>query len=621
MFFKNLAKKYFDLWVNLVDFRSKAKLIPIDFNQPWWTIIAKQKLYISCIIVVETIDNLFYYSIPLFIGWLISSGQLYYFFIFISAWLLAITIEYFSLYFASIVHMQTTYSVLYNTHQYFLTVDPIYHTTRASGKIIGKIERGVGAFEDFLDLIAFDILATVVGISTVIFAFFKFDSKLGLIACSMITVIAIFNTVLQFLSTAAFEPKIIESTDKLSSISLENLTQVQYIRSCFASNEMDDSLKNINKDVMNIAGTSWLAFSAVTFATRFSFIISILILGNHLINLVYQNQITIQWATALLLTFINGSYETMRIGKKIKRILRSLTRIKDLYAFIKTFGKQTFPVLKKQTTSVDVPLINKNEDALVIDIKDLYFDYNSKAKLFDNHYLCLEICRSDKNKLYGIIGPSGSGKTTFISILGGQLHPTHGSVKIQDVDVYTVDDYTRKYLVALQGQIATSLRGTIRYNLLFGLPKDKAYNDSDLIAILEAVGLWQLFASKEGLDTITGESGLNLSGGQRQRLNFANLYLRAKFYNPAIILIDEPTSSLDEVSEKAITNMIDELAQNAITFVIAHRINTLEKAVAILDFSLLSAQKEITFYPPKELVNISPYYKKLVKGEITLSAN
>lgn len=619
MFFKNLAKKYFNLWINWIDFQSKAKLISIDFNQPWWTIIAKQKLYILCIIIVETIDNLFYYSIPLFIGWLISSGKLYYFFIFISAWLLAITIEYFSLYFASIVHMQTTYSVLYNAHKHFLTVDPIFHTTRASGKIIGKIERGVGAFEDFLDLIAFDILATVVGISTVIFAFFKFDTKLGLIAFSMIFFISLFNTILQFLSTAAFEPRIIESTDKLNATSLENLTQVQYIRSCFASNEMDQSLKNSNREVMNIGGTSWLAFSAVTFATRFSFIISILILGNHLIHLVYKNQITIQWATALLLTFINGSYETMRIGKKIKRILRSLTRIKDLYSFIKTFGQQTFPVLSKQTLSVDVPLLNKNKDALVIDIQDLYFDYNSKAKIFENHYLCLEICRNDKNKLYGIIGPSGSGKTTFISILGGQIHPTYGSVKIQDVDIYQVDDFTRKYLVSLQGQIATSLRGTIRYNLFFGLPKDKdAYTDTDLIAVLEAVGLWQLFASKEGLETLIGESGLNLSGGQRQRLNFANLYLRAKYYNPALILIDEPTSSLDEVSEKAITNMIDELAQNAITFVIAHRINTLEKAVAILDFSLLSTQKEITFYPPKVLVTISAYYKKLIKGEIVL---
>src|SRR5581483_3223958 len=97
-----------------------------------------------------------------------------------------------------------------------------------------------------------------------------------------------------------------------------------------------------------------------------------------------------------------------------------------------------------------------------------------------------------------------------------------------------------------------------------------------------------------------------------------NLYLRAKYFKPALILIDEPTSSLDEVSEKAITNMINELAQDAITFVIAHRLNTLEQAIGILDFSLIYAEKNMLFHTRNELYNLSPYYKKLVDGEIEL---
>ena len=103
----------------------------------------------------------------------------------------------------------------------------------------------------------------------------------------------------------------------------------------------------------------------------------------------------------------------------------------------------------------------------------------------------------------------------------------------------------RRSLIAQQGQIASSLRGSLRYNLLFGLPEEKIhhYTDAYLMEILERVGLWAIFEAKNGLDTLIGEGGLTISGGQRQRLNFASLYLRANAYNPALILMDEPTSS------------------------------------------------------------------------------
>jgi ABC-type transport system involved in cytochrome bd biosynthesis fused ATPase/permease subunit len=144
------------------------------------------------------------------------------------------------------------------------------------------------------------------------------------------------------------------------------------------------------------------------------------------------------------------------------------------------------------------------------------------------------------------------------------------------------------------------------------------YGDDDLINVLDRVGLWSLFKAKNGLKTFIGDGGLNLSGGQRQRLNFAGLYLRAKFYKPEIVLIDEPTSSLDEVSERAITQMIIELAKEMVTIVIAHRLKTLDAAIGIMDFSLLSEKKNMEFYSYETLEKKSKYYKKLLHGEISL---
>ena len=167
----------------------------------------------------------------------------------------------------------------------------------------------------------------------------------------------------------------------------------------------------------------------------------------------------------------------------------------------------------------------------------------------------------------------------------------------------------------MQGQVATSVRGTLQYNLLFGLSERLVFHSEQLVDVLKKVGLWDLFKDKEGLATLIGEGGFTLSGGQRQRLNFANLYLRAQFFKPLVILIDEPTSSLDDVSEKKITDMILELSQTSVTLVIAHRLTTVAQAAGLLDCSLLSFEKEMTFYSHDALLERSAYYRELMSGK------
>lgn len=611
----HLSQKYYQFWTRLVDLKNRIHILPVDFSDHWLSIIWTQKKRVLFVIVAETIDNMFYTLIPLLIGWIVATQNLYYFFGLMALWLSAITLEFSALYSAAILQLQTMHSILYAGHKFFLTVDPIYHTTRSSGKIMSKIDRGAASYEDLLDVIGFDLLPTVVGIATIIIAFSSFSLSLALLAICMILIIGVFNVIFQFLGSRGFEPHTINAHDKLNTISIENLAQINYIRSCFASNEINKQLLKSNQSMMYIGGTSWIAYAGLTFITRLLYVSSILTLGIYLIKLINQQTVSIEIGTALLMTYINGSYEIMRVGQKIRRLTKSITRITDLFSFINQFGIQSFPVLSKQIPAV--PITKTDADTLTVKATDLHFQYTDNAVILENHTLNLAIPRKEDRKLFGIIGPSGIGKTTFISILGGQLNPSKGTILIQDVDIYLVDDFTRKYLVALQGQVASSMRGTIRYNLLFGLPKENdPYSDDHLIKIMESVGLWSLMKAKNGLDTLIGESGLNLSGGQRQRLNFANLYLRAKYYKPVLILIDEPTSSLDEVSEKAITHMIDELAHDAITFVIAHRLNTLEEARAILDFSLVKDHKEITFYTKQELMKVSSYYQQLMSGEI-----
>ena len=332
---------------------------------------------------------------------------------------------------------------------------------------------------------------------------------------------------------------------------------------------------------------------------------------------VNQGLISIVGATTLIITFFRGTYDITKVGRRVYWFVTHIDRIKDLFSFLHAFGKQTFPVLGDHR--FELPL-NK-EGNTIIQARDLKFNYNVNAQIFNKHSLLLTVSATQKNKLYGIIGPSGIGKTTLISILGGQLKPQEGSITLNGIDIYSIDDYARRMLITIQNQTASTMRGTVRYNMLFGLPHDKdkkIYDDKELQAVLKQVGLWKIFKDKEGLETFIGEGGFTISGGQCQRFNFASVYLRAKYFKPLLILMDEPTSSLDEVSETAITQMIQELASKTVTFVIAHRLHTIKDASGLLDISLIKETKKMRFYPPEILKEKSKYYQALLKGEITI---
>jgi ATP-binding cassette subfamily B protein len=114
--------------------------------------------------------------------------------------------------------------------------------------------------------------------------------------------------------------------------------------------------------------------------------------------------------------------------------------------------------------------------------------------------------------------------------------------------------------------------GSIRDNITYGLP---TVNQTQLAKAIEAANLTDLITSlPEGLDTLIGEHGNKLSGGQRQRISIARAIIR----DPKVIIFDEATSALDSVSEKLILDALDNLIKGRTTFIVAHRLSTIQKA-------------------------------------------
>ena len=175
-----------------------------------------------------------------------------------------------------------------------------------------------------------------------------------------------------------------------------------------------------------------------------------------------------------------------------------------------------------------------------------------------------------------LVGPSGAGKSTIAGLLM-QFYPLSGGrivVDGHDVDAYDLTALRRH--IGIVPQETLLFGGTIRENIAYGKP---GASDAEIIEAAQRANAWQFIqAFPEALDTVVGDRGIKLSGGQRQRVAIARAILK----NPAILILDEATSSLDSESEKLVQGALDELMEHRTSLIIAHRLSTIRKVDKIL---------------------------------------
>ncbi len=184
--------------------------------------------------------------------------------------------------------------------------------------------------------------------------------------------------------------------------------------------------------------------------------------------------------------------------------------------------------------------------------------------------------RAAPGTMTALVGPSGAGKSTVIGLLAAFYTPTAGTVRVDGVDLAEVrlEDYRNQLGVVLQETFLFD--GSVRDNVLFSRPQASEAEVQRACAIAHV----DEFAGRfpKGYDTVVGERGVKLSGGQRQRISIA----RAILADPAILILDEATSSLDSESEALIQEGLQYLLRGRTTFVIAHRLSTIRAADQIL---------------------------------------
>ncbi len=175
--------------------------------------------------------------------------------------------------------------------------------------------------------------------------------------------------------------------------------------------------------------------------------------------------------------------------------------------------------------------------------------------------------------LIALTGPSGGGKTTLLKLLLGLLTPTTGTVTLAGTDLSRYPPTERQHRLAYVPQDTLLFRASLRDNLTLGEP----FPDEALWTALQAVGLAETVRER-GLDAVLAESGAGLSGGQRQRLSVARALLR----DPDVLLLDEPSASLDAESERVLVEVLKAQAKTRLVIVVAHRPALAEAAERVL---------------------------------------
>jgi len=208
--------------------------------------------------------------------------------------------------------------------------------------------------------------------------------------------------------------------------------------------------------------------------------------------------------------------------------------------------------------------------------------------------------------MIALVGPSGSGKSTLINLVIGFLRPSQGAIYIDGADNKDLDLRTVRKFLSVVPQESVLFDGTISENISYGL---SGVSSQEIEKALRDANAWDFVqAFDQGVETIVGERGARLSGGQRQRLAIARALIR----NPRILILDEATSALDSESEKLIQIALTPLMKDRTTFVVAHRLSTVQEADQIL---VLDEGKIVESGTHNELVSKQGLYRHLYDAQ------
>lgn len=430
---------------------------------------------------------------------------------------------------------------------------------RQSGEILQKMQNARDDSKKLIELVIGTIFVSFVGI---LFVMVYAATIHWSITALMFLVIPAFSLITYFISRRIkdAQARIVRESAELSGQTTETIRNVELVKSLGLEHQEIMRLNNVNdrilglelKKVKQIRLLEFLQGTAINTLRM----MMLLLVG----YLVFQGSVSPgQFFTLMFYTFfIFGPLR--QLGLVVATYQEAMASTADL-AEVLSLPPEKEPKDPK-----------KLGDIQRIQFDNVTFKYEDEPTLTDIQFTI------KKGQSVAFVGQSGSGKSTLMKLLVGLYKPESGTVLFNDIPSSKLHAKTLRQRIGFVAQETQLFAGTLRENLLFVNP---SATDKQCRQVLRDASVEHLMTrTKKGLSSKIGEGGIKLSGGEKQRLAIARALLR----NPDIIIFDEATSSLDSVTEAAITETIKNIVKKKpelIVISIAHRLSTIAHADSI----------------------------------------
>ena len=266
-------------------------------------------------------------------------------------------------------------------------------------------------------------------------------------------------------------------------------------------------------------------------------------------------------------------------------------------------GRRILPIIDYENK------ILANDSKPILELNNADIKFNNVNYSYDENKIILKNINIEieGGKINAFVGLSGAGKSTLLNLIPRIYDKSSGDITIDNQSIYEVNLASLRNQISIVDQNTTLFDDTIFNNIIYAKP------DATQEEVFEAsrLSMSEDFIKKldKGFNTLVGENGIRLSGGERQRISIARAFLTKS----KIILLDEPTSSLDSETEDKIQLALKKLTENKTTIVIAHRLSTIQNSNKIF---VIDNGKVVSIGTHKELLNNSNIYNNFYNKQI-----
>lgn len=439
------------------------------------------------------------------------------------------------------------------------TIDYKYYQSLGTGNLVQKIETGANAGKNILFDFYFKLLREL--IPSIFFSLIfiaSIDKNIMIyIGIGYIFVFIITNMLLKYLYN--IKAHILNNEEIFNKYVIRGFMELVVFRTNKRFNSEMAKAENASREIVN-SKTKMKMIHEAFFAIFALFITIIKVI---IIFISWKGNALSAGAVVALITLIDKAYSPIAI-------------FNVLFVQYK-LDRSSF---KRYTDLLDMPddvKLNSGKRVNFMKVKGsisfdkVCFSYEDK-KVFEDLSFKIQAGSS-----VAFVGESGSGKSTIVKQIIGLLKADKGNIYLDTDNLAEVNLNEFYNYVSYTSQEAPIFDGTLRENIIF----DKDISDDKVVAALESVGLSSFYSSlPKGLDTEVGEKGIMLSGGERQRLALARVF----FGEAKIVILDEATSAMDNVTEELVMKNVMERLKNKTVITIAHRLNTIKEYEKIYVF-------------------------------------